>query len=64
MKYGLLGERLGHSLSPAIHEALGSAPYELYEAGREMLPAFFAARNFAGINVTIPYKQADRKSVV
>ena len=58
MKYGLLGERLGHSLSPAIHEALGSAPYELYEAGREMLPAFFAARNFAGINVTIPYKQA------
>ncbi|MBP5288604.1 MAG: shikimate dehydrogenase [Clostridia bacterium] len=57
MKYGLIGEKLGHSFSPEIHRALGGYDYELRELTREELPAFFAARAFAGINVTIPYKE-------
>ena len=29
MKYGLIGERLEHSFSPAIHSMLGNDDYEL-----------------------------------
>lgn len=57
MTYGLIGERLGHSFSPDIHRRIGDYPYELCELAREELAPFFAARNFAGVNVTIPYKQ-------
>ena len=57
MKYGLIGEKLGHSFSREIHEAIGSRPYELKELTREALPGFLQAADFAGINVTIPYKE-------
>lgn len=57
MKYGLIGEKLGHSFSREIHNELGSAPYELKEIARQELPAFLAARDFCAVNVTIPYKQ-------
>lgn len=52
----LIGEKLGHSHSPAIHALLGNSGYSLCEVPREELAAFFAARKFAGVNVTIPYK--------
>lgn len=54
--YGLLGEKLSHSYSKLIHEKLGRYPYELFPMPPEQLPAFLAERNFAGLNVTIPYK--------
>ncbi|MBQ4297501.1 MAG: hypothetical protein II771_04330 [Clostridia bacterium] len=57
MKYGLIGEKLGHSFSPEIHAALASYPYELCEVRREELEDFFRRRDFCGINVTIPYKE-------
>lgn len=57
MKYGLIGERLGHSYSKVIHEALGEYSYELCEVARDELDAFFEKKDFAAINVTIPYKQ-------
>ena len=57
MKYGLIGEKLGHSFSPRIHAALGSAPYELCELAPEEVESFLLAHDFKGINVTIPYKQ-------
>ena len=57
-RYGLLGEKLGHSFSPQIHRELGGYDYSLMEVSRGDLPAFFAARDFSAINVTIPYKQA------
>ena len=57
-KYGLLGERLGHSFSPEIHRLLGGYDYSLLEVPREALGDFLARRPFDGINVTIPYKQA------
>ena len=56
--YGLVGERLGHSYSPAIHAALADYDYRLYEVPREELDAFLTRREFDGLNVTIPYKKA------
>ena len=58
MRYGLLGEHLPHSFSKEIHEKLGKYVYEMIEVPPEQLDAFMRAKDFAGINVTIPYKQA------
>ncbi len=57
MRYGLIGEKLGHSYSKKIHEGLRNVPYELIELTREELDMFMKERAFCGINVTIPYKQ-------
>ena len=58
MEYGLIGARLGHSHSPRIHSAFFDYRYSLRELTAEELPAFLAKRDFRGLNVTIPYKQA------
>ena len=58
MKCGLLGRKLGHSYSPAIHALLGDYEYDLYEKEPEELEAFLRDSDWDGINVTIPYKQA------
>ena len=58
MIYGLIGERLGHSFSAEIHARLGKEPYELRELPPEAVGDFLRGRDFRGINVTIPYKQA------
>ena len=57
MTFGLIGEKLGHSLSVPIHRMIGLYDYELCPLEREKLPAFMEARAFEGINVTIPYKK-------
>ena len=57
MKYGLIGEHLSHSFSPVIHSMLAEYKYELREIKPDDLDAFIKARDFDGINVTIPYKQ-------
>lgn len=57
MEYGCIGERLGHSFSKEIHNALASYEYSLKELKREELPEFFKNKDFKAINVTIPYKQ-------
>ena len=57
MKYGLLGERLGHSFSKIIHSMIGDYEYELCEVERSKLEGFLEKRDFIGINVTIPYKE-------
>jgi len=56
--FGLLGEKLGHSYSPLIHSYLGEYNYPLYEVSSDCLDKFMFEKNFDGINVTIPYKQA------
>lgn len=61
MEYGLIGEKLGHSYSHMIHARLADYRYELKEVAPERLDAFIEARNFRGLNVTIPYKQAVMK---
>lgn len=57
MKYGLIGEKLGHSFSKIIHGYLSCEPYELHEVAKEDIDAFLTKRDFLGINVTIPYKE-------
>lgn len=57
MSYGLVGEKLGHSYSKTIHEALGRYDYQLFEVAREDFDSFIIRRNFRGLNITIPYKQ-------
>lgn len=57
MKYGLIGERLGHSFSKPIHEKIGGYEYELKQLTKAELDAFMKQRDFLGINVTIPYKR-------
>ena len=58
MEYGLIGEHLGHSFSKEIHGRLSDRPYELREIPRDSLAKFLTSREFKGINVTIPYKEA------
>ncbi|MCL2565401.1 MAG: shikimate kinase [Defluviitaleaceae bacterium] len=56
---GLLGQKLKHSYSPFIHEALGgSYSYELFEIEPDNLAPFLEQGNFHGLNITIPYKTA------
>ena len=55
---GLLGEKLGHSYSPAIHALLGDYEYKLYEIPRDDLADFIQNGAWDGLNVTIPYKKA------
>lgn len=58
MSYQLIGQPLAHSHSPRIHALLGNSDYSLRPIAQDELPAFFAARAFDGLNVTIPYKRA------
>ena len=57
MKYGLIGERLGHSFSKEIHESIADYEYKIQEVAKDKLDDFMKAKNFLGINVTIPYKE-------
>ena len=62
--FGLIGEKLTHSLSPKIHGELFNilnmnAKYELFEIKRDELKNGFLklkAEGVKGLNVTIPYK--------
>ena len=57
-KLGLIGEKLGHSFSPAIHTKLGTPEYGLFELQPDELGTFLQKKDFDGLNVTIPYKKA------
>ncbi|MGI6203872.1 MAG: shikimate kinase [Anaerovoracaceae bacterium] len=54
--YGLVGKTLKHSYSKLIHEKFGYG-YELFEVPEDGFSAFINARDFDGLNVTIPYKR-------
>lgn len=54
--YGLLGRKLGHSLSPEIHAKLCDYEYKLYPTEPENLDEFFSDKKLKAFNVTIPYK--------
>lgn len=56
-KYGLLGEKLGHSYSKLIHESFGGYEYEMMPTPRDQVPEFMRNKDFRAINVTIPYKE-------
>lgn len=55
--YGLLGEKLGHSFSKEIHEAINDYKYNLIEVSKYKIDEFMLKKEFKAINVTIPYKE-------
>ena len=63
MKYGLIGEHLGHSFSKQIQtriaeiENVKDYDYQLCELNREEFKVFMEKKDFKGINVTLPYKK-------
>ncbi|MBP5618538.1 MAG: shikimate kinase [Clostridia bacterium] len=57
-RFGLLGKTLGHSYSPAIHAHFGAPDYALFEVAQSDLAAFMRGGDWAGLNVTVPYKKA------
>jgi shikimate dehydrogenase len=65
-RYGLIGEKLGHSFSKRYftekfaRESIADAVYELYElASINELPQLLEATpELVGLNVTVPYKEA------
>ena len=61
MKYGLIGKSLSHSYSKLIHEQLNSIPYDLLSIDEIELDSLLKAKDFLGINVTIPYKETVKK---
>lgn len=56
MTAGLLGRKLGHSLSPQIHRFFGDYEYSLYEREPEAVEDFVRNSGLDLLNVTIPYK--------
>lgn len=58
LKCGLLGRKLGHSYSPAIHGMLSDYGYRLFEREPEELEDFLLHGDWDGINITIPYKKS------
>lgn len=58
MRYGLIGEKLGHSFSKIIHEQLANYTYDLIPLEPEALDGFLRKKDFTAINVTIPYKKS------
>lgn len=57
-RFGLLGEKLGHSYSPRVHSMLGDYDYRLIELAPHELEPFMRSFELDGANVTIPYKKA------
>lgn len=55
-KYGLIGEKLGHSFSPLIHAKFADYQYDLIETPLEGLEDVLRNEEYGGFNVTIPYK--------
>lgn len=63
IKFGLLGKKLGHSISPKIHKEIFrnlniDEDYSLIELDENQIESFFKneIKNYRGLNVTIPYK--------
>lgn len=57
MKYGCIGEHLGHSFSKEIHSHISDYEYEIRELAPDEVEGFMTSRDFLAINVTIPYKE-------
>ena len=57
MRYGLIGGKLSHSYSKYIHERMVDCEYDLIPLSEDEFEVFMKEKQFAGINVTIPYKE-------
>ena len=56
-RYGCVGKKLTHSFSKEIHGKLADYTYDLIELNEEEVVSFFEKKEFAAVNVTLPYKQ-------
>ena len=57
MRYGLIGEKLGHSFSKDIHERIADYTFDLIPLSKEEFKTFMEKKEFTALNVTIPYKK-------
>lgn len=63
MKYGLIGDHLGHSFSKQIQTRIAQLTgtknyeYDFCELNKEEFKEFMEKKDFKGINVTLPYKK-------
>lgn len=57
MEYGLIGEKLAHSLSVVIHSEILGYNYIKKEIIESELESFIKQKSFKGLNVTIPFKE-------
>lgn len=57
IRYGLIGEKLGHSFSKIIHEQLADYTYDLIPLDKDAFYDFMKKKEFSALNVTIPYKR-------
>lgn len=57
MRYGLIGEKLGHSFSKDIHERIADYTFDLIPLSKEEFKEFMEKKDFTALNVTIPYKK-------
>lgn len=57
MRYGLIGEKLGHSFSKDIHERIATYIYDLIPLEKTEFHDFMKKKDFTALNVTIPYKK-------
>ncbi len=57
LRCGLIGRKLGHSLTPQLHKEIGSYEYKLYELEEDEVAPFLKKGEFDALNVTVPYKK-------
>ena len=57
MRYGLIGEKLGHSFSKDIHERIADYTFDLIPLSKEEFKTFMEKKELTALNVTIPYKK-------
>lgn len=57
MRYGLIGEKLGHSFSKDIHERIADYTFDLIPLNKDEFKTFMEKKEFTALNVTIPYKK-------
>lgn len=55
--YGLVGKSLSHSFSKQIHDMLGNYFYDYFSVSDTGFEKLLNAKEFGGLNITIPYKQ-------
>ena len=64
MKYGLIGEKLGHSFSVEIHGKVADYSYELKELSPEALGPFLEKKEYDDLGSTvIETMQAPSRSI-
>lgn len=56
-RFGLIGEKLGHTFSPMIHALLADYSYDTVELALSEVGDFARNGGFDGFNVTMPYKK-------